>query len=373
MVTVRDLSRLAGVHVDTIRQRLEKGLSVEEVAKTQHQRPQRDLIGQRFGQLVVQSRTRLNGRSAWCCLCDCGVTTTVSQSNLLAARVQSCGCLKRAASQRRARLLLWKGQKRTLEELASLTGVPKEVIRSRLNRGIKLEEALTIERFKPGPRDELIGQQFGWLRVLRRAGNRGLNKCWQCICKCGKEVYRTTQALRSKNRHAISCGCHRSRPLKPPKNRPDLTGRVFGHLTVLSPAVQDLWTCRCVCGTIIQVTSHSITRRHGRRTCGCRPRTKRFAVFDEQLTIKEMAELAGSSVESIRHRINQYEMTPEEAATRQPKTRFFLVAGKRLTLKEMSEQSGMPVEGLRRRINREKMTPEEAIHKRYQRRQSRKT
>lgn len=55
-----------------------------------------DLAGQRFGRLKVSG---LAGRSAagnrlWSCLCDCGTTTEVHASSLVAGRTASCGCLK---------------------------------------------------------------------------------------------------------------------------------------------------------------------------------------------------------------------------------------------------------------------------------------
>jgi len=51
-----------------------------------------DLIGRRFGKLVVQSCTRHSSRIAWLCKCDCGGVATVITSNL--TRGNSTRCVK---------------------------------------------------------------------------------------------------------------------------------------------------------------------------------------------------------------------------------------------------------------------------------------
>ncbi len=57
----------------------------------------------------------------------------------------------------------------------------------------------------------------------------------------------------------------------------DITGQVFGRLTVLHMAVERgrhgnvLWACQCLCGTIIAVNSKYL-RGGGTQSCGCRRR-----------------------------------------------------------------------------------------------------
>lgn len=54
---------------------------------------QKDLVGQRFGQLVVRAPdpTRLT-RLYWICLCDCGQETSVQSGHLVGGLINSCGC-----------------------------------------------------------------------------------------------------------------------------------------------------------------------------------------------------------------------------------------------------------------------------------------
>lgn len=56
-----------------------------------------DLIGKRFGRLVVIDRAEnaKNGSTRWVCRCDCGNIKTVQRSNLMSGDIKSCGCLRK--------------------------------------------------------------------------------------------------------------------------------------------------------------------------------------------------------------------------------------------------------------------------------------
>lgn len=55
----------------------------------------KNLIGKRFGRLVVVKNTELNIYKArqWLCLCDCGNYHTAMTGHLNAGHIKSCGCL----------------------------------------------------------------------------------------------------------------------------------------------------------------------------------------------------------------------------------------------------------------------------------------
>jgi hypothetical protein len=70
--------------------------------------PAKNLIGQRFGRLIVRERSPGKyPRAYWVCDCDCGSITVVSSSNLKCGGAQSCGCLltERVIEYRRIRHL----------------------------------------------------------------------------------------------------------------------------------------------------------------------------------------------------------------------------------------------------------------------------
>lgn len=54
-----------------------------------------DIVGQRFGRLVVRKKaeTRASGGSLWRCECDCGTFKIVNSSALRGGTTRSCGCL----------------------------------------------------------------------------------------------------------------------------------------------------------------------------------------------------------------------------------------------------------------------------------------
>lgn len=57
----------------------------------------KELVGKRFGKLIVVSRFAENtksGKAQWVCKCDCGNTTIVPTYRLTMGETQSCGCKK---------------------------------------------------------------------------------------------------------------------------------------------------------------------------------------------------------------------------------------------------------------------------------------
>ena len=104
----------------------------------------------------------------------------------------------------------------------------------------------------------LIGHKFGKLTVVEQfsSTSRGQRR-WLCKCDCGGEHIATTGNLRSGR--TTNCGCKKS---------PDLTGKVFGKLTVLGRSdkrnprgarTTPMWECRCECGAITYKATDTLT------------------------------------------------------------------------------------------------------------------
>lgn len=130
---------------------------------------------------------------------------------------------------------------------------------------------------------DLIGQRYGKLTVLEATENRFHRSIvWRCQCDCGTECDVPAPYLR---RGAVtSCGssqCKKDNPRKPnkphkphkPRKDSNLTGKVFGELTVIEPTEKRLcggviiWKCQCSCGKIAYVAANSL--KFGRtRSCG---------------------------------------------------------------------------------------------------------
>jgi hypothetical protein len=63
-----------------------------------------NLIGQRFGKLVVRARAPRDGEAVrWDCICDCGGSATETTHRLISGQRRSCGCLKSAPAHGQAR------------------------------------------------------------------------------------------------------------------------------------------------------------------------------------------------------------------------------------------------------------------------------
>lgn len=181
-----------------------------------------DLTGRRFGKLTVLERTpeRRNHYILWRCQCDCGNEVLKSTKQLKCGENQSCGCEQKTAQQ---------------GNIA----------------------------------EDLTGQVFGELTVLRQAENKNGRTCWLCRCKCGKEKVVLSRDLKAGK--VKSCGCMVRAPRR---NRMDIKGKKFGRLTVLySTGEHDrkgsiYWHCRCICGNEIDVTQNQLM--HGNyQSCGC--------------------------------------------------------------------------------------------------------
>ena len=117
------------------------------------------------------------------------------------------------------------------------------------------------------------GVRFGRLVVLGQAENspRGERR-WLCRCDCGKAKSILERSLVYGG--SLSCGC-----LRIDRHREEtayeLSGRVFGDLTVLNRAERQRknggvwWTCRCICGSLYDCPATLLV--NGRRThCGCK-------------------------------------------------------------------------------------------------------
>ena len=112
-------------------------------------------------------------------------------------------------------------------------------------------------------RIDLTGQRFNRLTVLRfdHTGRNG--SYWLCRCDCGTEKVLPGYQLRGNV--VKSCGC--ARESSGNRGR-DLTGEVFGQLTVIRQKEPGLWLCRCACGNEVSVERRKLTSGN-KKTCGC--------------------------------------------------------------------------------------------------------
>lgn len=232
-----------------------------------------DLTGKVFNRLTaIEGFINEKGYLVWKCRCECGKEVIVYPSNLRNGSAKSCGCHV---------IVDFTGKvfgKLTTIEFVEKDSKGVELWKCKCECGnevVKKKPLLvngkttTCGCYKPLIED-LTGKVFERLTVIEFAGMDKVSNIstWKCKCECGEEtIVRRSNLTTGKTR---SCGCL----LREKDTLEDLTGEVFGRLTVLKYAGFDSknkvakWKCKCECGEII------ITRKQGlkngtTRSCGC--------------------------------------------------------------------------------------------------------
>lgn len=206
--------------------------------------PDKDLVGQVFGRLSVKTRVQNDkqGNSYWLATCDCGNDIVVKGVSLRNNHTSSCGCAQR------------------------------EIVSKKLTKPFN------------------IGEKIGYFTIVKQAdGYLGKGAYWHVVCRCGTEKVVQSEALR--NGTVVSCGCYHKEIIRE-KNLIDLSGKRFGYLTVLKLSDNQLhdelyWTVRCDCGTIKDVSGHSM-KMGNTVSCGCKKRSVGEMMIDQILITNEI-------------------------------------------------------------------------------------
>ena len=197
----------------------------------------KNLINQTFGKLTVVEKTDKRDSSQriiWRCVCECGEERLVSTSSLTGNLITACEtCGKKEGNEKR-------------------------------------KNTLSKQKIK----NDLTGQKFNRLLVLEPTEKRASDRCiiWKCQCDCGNIVEVSSKSLKQNN--TKSCGClnTETRAALGHTHKKDLTGMVFGKLTVLEDSGERydnniLWRCQCECGAKPLIKGTSLL--HGVQSCGC--------------------------------------------------------------------------------------------------------
>ena len=236
----------------------------------------KNLVSETFAALTVLSREPNNekGRAEWLCLCLCGSTCIKSSRNLLSGCARSCGCLMRIDDMigRTYGRLIVLGLSEFAEggrtvcsckcDCGSFFDAPASALRIGHTRScgcLKRERCALMGEQK---RIDRAGVVYGSSRAIRPVVKEGAGPLhWECLCVCGRTFHVLAGNLR--NGAGPTCGC---------KAHPDLSNMVYGLLTVLRPDGnrngQNLWLCRCACGTEKSIRTTSL-KRGLTISCGC--------------------------------------------------------------------------------------------------------
>lgn len=120
-----------------------------------------------------------------------------------------------------------------------------------------------------------IGNKYGLLTVIERAGSKSGKAAWLCQCECGNQVIVTGDSLRRGNTTTCGDTKHKiERMMKVGKsNFIDITGQKYGKLTAIRPIGTAnyggvLWECKCDCGNL-HIAEYSNLVRGYVQSCGC--------------------------------------------------------------------------------------------------------
>ena len=180
----------------------------------------KNLIGNKYGLLIVKSETnqRKCNSVLWECECECGNICYVTSIDLEHNRVKSCGCL--------------------------------------------------VHKSKY---EDLTNQRFGKLVVVEECGvNDKRIQVWKCKCDCGN--YIDVEAYRLKNKTTKSCGClQKEIASKIGRSKTsNLLGKQYGLLTVIKQLPDKMWLCKCSCEEQNKIIAKGRDLMRGHiSSCGC--------------------------------------------------------------------------------------------------------
>lgn len=159
---------------------------------------------------------------------------------------------------------------------------------------------------------DLTNKNFGHWTVVREATKEEKQNrpgaYWVCQCSCGASRIINGQTLR--NGESSSCGCQTKTIIaQKNKNRAeDLSGQIFGKLTVLERDFEaeklhpsrsgSYWKCQCECGNIKTVVRNSLLKGTT-KSCGClrqEAASKRMKQLSSQNFIDEIGNRYGKLV-----------------------------------------------------------------------------
>ena len=146
------------------------------------------------------------------------------------------------------------------------------------------------------PYEDISGQKFGRLTAIRAVGrNKKGAVLWLCECECSNKLITLVYSL--KKGETKSCKCLTSDRMK---KFDDLTGRVFGRLTVVrrveNKGNKIYYECLCSCGNTVVVRGSHL-KQGLIQSCKCLNRERTHEAHFEDLTGQKIGRLFIKGIE----------------------------------------------------------------------------
>lgn len=180
-----------------------------------------DLTRKKFGKLTVikKAERRKDRYTRWVCLCECGNQTEVRTDYLRSGHTTSCGCvkdkyigMKDLVGQRFGKLVVLENLPSESKKLCKCDcgNTIKVLTYNLINGNTQSCGCFQKERAAESNLIDLTGKKFGKLTVKEKAANNIHGHImWLCECDCGGIVI--VEGNRLKKGTTSSCGCIKSK------------------------------------------------------------------------------------------------------------------------------------------------------------------
>lgn len=246
----------------------------------------KDITGEKYNKLTAIKyigKTK-NGSAIWLWKCDCGNEKEIVANSVKTGNTKSCGCLKKEQNKNNLKHKIKDISNKRFGFLTAIkyagscpSGAQWECICDCGNKTIvslsHLESGITKSCGCYVARNNFLkikNKKFGKLTVIdfKYINN---NPKIICQCDCGNIVETKYSLLTSGN--TKSCGCFQKEKTKENSKFQikNLIGQKFGELIPIKIFETNkkgvIWTCKCSCGKIVNVSSRSLCSGHT-KSCG---------------------------------------------------------------------------------------------------------
>lgn len=233
------------------------------------------------------------------------------------------------------------------------------------------------------PTNDLTGKQFGRLTVIGRDFSTNKEVRWLCQCGCGNPELISVNTHSLNKGYTKSCGCYRKEKAKEDSTIHGMTGTKihnkwlsliarenvcnewkenfinFYNWSINNGYKDDLFLCRMELDkdfnpdNCIWMTKKEYIRKN---------QSKLYTYNGKTMTLPEWSELYNINLGTLRHRINTYGMSIEEALTKQIKNKhYYTYNDETHSISEWAKLYNLKTKTLECRLNRGKSI-EEALN-----------
>ncbi len=240
----------------------------------------KNLVGQKMGFLNIIDIDRRNSKLYCKCKCDCGNIVDIYKGNVTSGHTISCGCKKnRLLLEERQGQLIGKKFGNLLVQKEYIKDNRISYCECKCDCGKnKTVKTYLLKQNKITHCDNCLlqydylkGKKYGELEILDVERKQNNLYC-KCKCKCGNVVYVLKRDIL--NGRISNCGCSFDK-----QKYFSIIGKKYGKLRVLDVEKEKsviYYLCKCDCGNTIRVNGRTLKNKENPPHCGCEYVGKRY-------------------------------------------------------------------------------------------------